>query len=368
MTKEKVLLKNELFNKETVSLVSKAIKNVYEDFDEKSFTEEIVSQFDKLELKARIHWISTIIRKYLPDSYIESVKILLNSIENSKGEGRFVFSAYPDFVSTYGCNIEHLEVSLKMLGEFTKLSSAEFAIRFFINEFPEAAYKKMYEWSKSENVDQRRLSSEGLRPKLPWAKGIKFEIGKGALPLNNLYYDDVRYVTRSVANHLNDISKTDPMLVLDTLKEWKQSNKQKNIEMDYIISHSLRTLVKKGHKETLQFLGYSYDPKVQVTNLLIEKKNINVGDSISFSFNITAFEDEKLVIDYVVRYPAIKNRNSTKVFKLKKVSLTKGSSIKISKNHAFRLMTTKKLYTGEHSVSIQINGKEFKSVIFNLTV
>jgi 3-methyladenine DNA glycosylase AlkC len=55
--------------------------------------------------------------------------------------------------------------------------------------------------------------------------------------------DESRYVTRSVANHLNDISKIDPELVIKTLALWQNNNKSKDI--NYIISHSTRTLVKK---------------------------------------------------------------------------------------------------------------------------
>jgi 3-methyladenine DNA glycosylase AlkC len=85
--------------------------------------------------------------------------------------------------------------------------------------------------------------------------------------LDNLYFDKSRFVTRSVANHLNDISKIDPNLVIDTLKKWKKSNKSKDI--DYIISHSTRTLVKLGDKNTLEFLGYSTNPQIEIKNFNI---------------------------------------------------------------------------------------------------
>ena len=288
MPKSKVLLKDELFNEETVSVLSKAIKKVYEPLNENLFVNEVINEFCNMELKERIHWISLVLKKHLPDSYIEAVSILNESISNIKGEGMFAFSSYPDFVANNGCNEENLELSLNMLGEFTKMFSAEFAIRYFINMFPEETYIKMFTWTKSDNVHQRRLASEGLRPKLPWAKGIDFDINKGILPLDNLYFDSERYVTRSVANHLNDISKINPSLVLDTLRRWKKSHKQNEKEMDYIISHSLRTLVKKGHKETLEFLGYNYTPEIIVSNLNIKNEKINIGESILFSFNIEA--------------------------------------------------------------------------------
>lgn len=368
MAKEKVILKDELFNRETVTILSNVIKTVYISFDEKQFIKDVLSEFKNLELMDRIHWISMMLKKHLPVSYVDSLTILKNSLINIKSESMFAFAAFPDFVKDNGCKIENLELSLDMLGEFTKMFSAEFAIREFINMFPNETYARMLEWSKSDNVHIRRLSSEGLRPKLPWAKGINFDTVKGALPLNNLYYDKERYVTRSVANHLNDLSKIDPALVLKTLSNWKKSNKQNEKEMNYIINHSLRTLVKKGHKDTLEFLGYNTIPKVLVNNLEIKNTKISIGESIYFSFDIKALEDELLVVDYIVEYPKAKNRKSKKVFKIKKVFLSKNESITISKKQAFKVMTTKKLYTGDYSLSIMVNGKEYGNAKFFIEV
>ncbi len=98
----------------------------------------------------------------------------------------------------------------------------------------------------SDNYHERRLASEGLRPKLPWAKKLTLITLTFDTSWRILFYDNTRYVTRSVANHLNDIAKIDPSLVVSTLKRWKYSNKQKPKEMDYIINHALRTLSETG--------------------------------------------------------------------------------------------------------------------------
>jgi ribosomal protein S4E len=62
------------------------------------------------------------------------------------------------------------------------------------------------------------------------------------------------------------------------------------------------------------------------------------------------------------------NKTSKKVFKIKKVLLIKGENITINKKQAFKLMTTKKLYSGEYSLIIQINGKEYGNTKFYITV
>jgi 3-methyladenine DNA glycosylase AlkC len=115
----------------------------------------------------------------------------------------------------------------------------EDAIRTFLNEFEIETMEKILLWSKSQNYHIRRLTSEGTRPKLPWAKKIKLDYKKGIIILDNLYNDKTRYVTRSVANHLNDISKINPDFVIETLKKWENNANNKK-EFEYIKKHALR--------------------------------------------------------------------------------------------------------------------------------
>lgn len=89
---------------------------------------------------------------------------------------------------------------------------------------------------------------------------------------------------------------------------------------------------------------------------------------MEFEFEITALEDANLMIDYKVDYPMANGKRGTKVFKIKKASLLKDENLKINKKHQFRVMTTKKLYDGEHKVSLQINGKIFEEGSFYLKV
>jgi hypothetical protein len=58
-----------------------------------------------------------------------------------------------------------------------------------------------------------------------------------------------------------------------------------------------------------------------------------------------------VLIDYIIMY----SNNTQKVFKLKQL-LVKNSE-NISKKHLFKTMTTKKLYSGKHTLKLQINGK-----------
>lgn len=361
----KYSLKDELFNRETVQELGTAIKSVYPSFELDDFVENCLIGFPELELKERMSLVCECLTHALASDYFQVTDIMLQASKVTMSKESFVYGAFSEYVETHGCSDDLLEHSLQMLGEYTKIFSAEFAIRAFINKFPEETLCKMKQWAQSENVDQRRLASEGLRPKLPWGKKITMDPEKAMETLEYLFYDDDRYVTRSVANHLNDISKINPNLVISTLERWKASKKQNDAEMNYIVNHSTRSLIKQGNQEALALQGY-LPVDLSIHDFVVLTEDIVIGDSLSFTFKVEVAQDTKLMIDYIVDYPMAKGKRSRKVFKIKKASVKKNEALTVTKNHPFRLMTTKKLYSGVYYLSLQINGKTYEKRTFTL--
>ena len=72
-------------------------------------------------------------------------------------------------------------------------------------------------WTGHDSYHVRRLVSEGTRPRLPWGIGLTSDPARPLPLLDRLYGDRARFVTRSVANHLNDIGKKTPDAVIDRL-------------------------------------------------------------------------------------------------------------------------------------------------------
>ena len=362
---EKFSLNDALFNPEKVEKLTQEIKHVYPAFKDQAFQAEVLAAFDTLKLKERITHIATTLHTYLPTNYHDSIQVILDALPpeldpllKDDDFGDFIYAPYGEFVMLYGCNKEHLARSLHALEEITKRFSVEFAIRDFINAFPRQTLAMLERCASSDNYHQRRLASEGLRPRLPWAKNLTIDYQTPLKHLELLYADNTRFVTRSVANHLNDLSKIDPSLVLKTLKRWKSSKNQELKEMDFIINHALRTLIKQGHPEALELLGYKQDPKIQVSKLSLEKKKLKVGEALQFSFQITAKEETMLMVDYTLFFLTKAGKLSPKVYKLKRLSMNSRESIMIDKSHPFKAnMSTRKLYTGEHKIEVQINGK-----------
>ncbi|MEM7800556.1 MAG: DNA alkylation repair protein, partial [Chloroflexota bacterium] len=238
-------LKDQLFNLEKVTYLASLFKTVYSEFKEAAFIEEVVTPFPDLELKERIHHISQTLQKYLPASYPEALEIILKGLppeldptKNDDDFGDFIMSPLSQFVADYGCSAEYLEISLNGLEALTRRFSVEGPIRNFINAFPAETMAFLDRCADSDNYHVRRLASEGTRPKLPWAQKLVIDYTLPMPILDKLFADQTRYVTRSVANHLNDISKIDSALVIATLAKWKASGDQAEKEMAFVLSHS----------------------------------------------------------------------------------------------------------------------------------
>jgi 3-methyladenine DNA glycosylase AlkC len=242
--------------------------------------------------------------------------------------------------------------------------SAEFAIRPFIERYPERTMAQMLEWAGHESPEVRRLSSEGCRPRLPWGIRLHDLVADPSpiLPiLERLKNDESESVRKSVANNLNDISKENPDVVLDLLRRWQTEATE---EIHWITGHALRTLVKQGHPQALALLGYGSADDIAVHNLAVEPRSIQVGDKVTLFFDIESLADEplNLMIDYVVYHMRANGTLSPKVFKLTKRTIQPGEVLHIERKHSFAPVTTRKYYPGEQALEPKINGALFGRV------
>lgn len=361
--KEKFSLKDHLFNKKSVTYLADLFFRSDNSFPREIFIEHVINDFPNLELKQRITRIRDELHIVLSEDYptaltqiIKALPPELNTTKTDNDFGDFILAPLSSYIAEYGCKKEYLKASLDGLRECTKRFSAEDAIRYFINAFPVETIQFLERGARSDNYHVRRLSSEGMRPKLPWCINITIDYRQSVPILDILYSDKTRYVTRSVANHMNDISKINPDFVIQKLSEWEKSKRQKPNEMSFILHHSLRTLVKKGNKKALELLGFSSQPKICIDNFSLSTPRVHIGSYLEFSFDLTSLQEQHLMIDYIVHHQLKSGGTNPKVFKIKKVSLKKDEVIHINKKQPFRIMTTKKLYPGEHVCEIQING------------
>ena len=361
---QKLLLKDLLFNRAKVEQIATALHALHRTFQAEAFVQDVIRKFPNLELKARIAWIAECLTHHLPSHYRRALCIILRSLPapanpnlSDDDFGDFIYASYADFVARNGCAKQDLQVSLNALHDLTMRFSAEDAIRSFINAFPDETMHALFKWSTDRHYHVRRLCSEGTRPTLPWSKRIAIPVTAPIPILDNLFSDPTRFVTRSVANHVNDLSKIDPGLAITTLTRWKQSGKQTPKEMNFIIRHALRTLIKEGHPKALRLLGVSPKPNVRISDFTVPKQ-VQMNRTLEFSFTLRAEQSANIIADYAISFQNHSGRlNSRKVFKLKTLRFSKAGRITLTKCHLLREhMATRTLYRGRHELEIQING------------
>jgi DNA alkylation repair enzyme len=350
---------NQTFYQHFAGVFADADKNL----NRKKFLQEVTKGLDYLSLNARLRNTTVTLRRHLPTDFIDAVNILYKAAPAlQKGYTALVL---PDFVGLYGH--EYFDVSMEALRRFTAMGSSEFAVREFFKRDLPRTLKVMQEWAKDRDPHIRRLASEGSRPRLPWSFRLDAVIKDPSLTtpiLEQLKYDEELYVRKSVANHLNDISKDNTAYMLQLVRSWNASHPS----TAWIIKHASRTLIKKGHADSLSLFAFEKNPKLRVDNLRLQPNKLRLGDTLSLSFHLVSEKKtpQKLVVDYAIHYAKASGVMSRKVFKLKELVLAPGQMVAISKKQVIKDMTTRKHYVGRHSMEIIVNGKCYGQAAFNL--
>jgi 3-methyladenine DNA glycosylase AlkC len=357
----------DMYNRRYVSDVAAAVRDECPAFEADSFTSRVFDEeWEARELKERMRHIALSLHGFLPADYRAALDILRRASCSLDDYG-FENMIFSDYVAVYG--LDDWDASIPALAQFTQQVSAEFAVRPFIVQDQDRMMAQMLEWAKSDSPHLRRLATEGCRPRLPW--GIVLNALKAdptpILPiLEQLKDDESESVRRSVANNLNDISKDNADVVIDVLRRWQAHDTE---EMRWIMCHALRTLIKAGHPDALELLGYPTDPVIAVHNLTVEPESIPMGGAVTLSFDIESLGDEpqNLMIDFVVHLMRANGKQAAKVFKLTQKRIGPGQVLHITKKVSFRPVTTRRYYPGEHRIEPKINGKVFGRAEFVLS-
>lgn len=367
-------LKDDLFNEHSVARLADGLAAASKGFQRKRFERAVLEAFPELELKARVDHMVSVLSNHLPAQVPKALDLLeralppaLNPALSDDDFGSYIWVVPGEYASRYGCSSRHLQRSLNFLRETTKRFSAESAIRPFLREFPEATLRFVHDCTEDDNYHVRRLASEGTRPLLPWATRVGLPAETIVELLNKLHADSTRYVTRSVANSMNDLSKQDPALVIRTLKQWQKADRQQPAELDWMVRHSLRTLTKKDHIPALSLLGYPARPQVQISNLKIPK-SIQVGDTLNCEFDLSAQAPQKLLVTLRVFYLKANGKQAPKVFTVTKADFQRDQRSTLNKKLSFRPMTTRVMYPGAHRIEVVVNGQTQTGQDFQLVV
>ncbi len=357
---EKFTLKA-LYNQDFVQSLAASIVAASSGFDTADFERRVFdADWDGRELKQRMRHVTQVMYATIPGDYKAQIKVL-NQVAPTIKDG-LLGMVFPDFVQQYG--LDDYATSVRAMEHFTQYSTAEFAVRPFIEKYPEMM-TQMLAWADHPNEHVRRLASEGCRPRLPWGMALK-AFKKDPAPilpiLEKLKADDALYVRKSVANNLNDIIKDNPEIVLETAKRWL---KTKHPHTHWIVKHGTRTLLKRGDKRALALFGLADATGLEISDLSFTKNKLTIGEHFHFSFKLKVDKPRTVRLEYGVYFVKANGSQSRKVFQLSEKEFTKGEHSFKRKQH-FRDLTTRKHYAGTHRLVIIVNGEEMLGSEFEL--
>jgi len=354
----------EIFNHARLRHIAAQTAAVYAPFDSQRFLAACGDGLEGLSLMARLRRVTACLHQGLPADYSQALSILRRLAPRL--DNRFVTLILPEYVAMYG--LDDFELSMAALRFFTPFGSSEFAVRPFLRHDQARGLALMSVWADDADEHVRRLASEGSRPRLPWSfrlEALCADPSPAAPILTRLREDPSLYVRKSVANHLNDITKDHPEWVMDLLASWPLDRPH----CAWIARHALRTLIKQGDRRALGLIGAGHVAQVSVGELSVTPAEIRLGDTIRLAFQLrsTVAVPQRLVIDYRVHYVKKSGGSSVKVFKLKTLTLPAQGMLEITRAQLIRNFTTRIHYPGRHVVEILINGECLAQGAFTLS-
>lgn len=369
-------LKN-IFNEPLIQALAGHIKRVHPPFADQEFVACATEGLSNLELKQRSQQISRALWEFLPEDFAKSCNILVRCLHpqddvglrhltmDEEGVRGWAIMPMADYIAEYG--IADFARSMSVLQEFTKRFSAEFAVRRFIITDPQQAFALLYEWAQHPNYHVRRLASEGARPRLPWGQRIPQLVADPSplLPILECLKDDPsEYVRRSVANNLNDIAKDHPEVVVALAKKWLSHG---SLQRQRLVKHACRGLIKQGHTQVLEALGYGA-AQLSMVDFSVEPKCVRFGGDLALTLRLRSRSPapQTVLVDFVVWFLRRNGRHSEKVFKWKSVVLPVNETFELNKVVSFKRVTTRTYYAGTHSIEVQINGQRIARQDFRL--
>lgn len=343
----------EQLNVGVVSAIGAAIHEAWPGFELDRYDYLALSGLESREVMARVDHVGAALAATMPTDPEMSAHIIRAAVAAGGLPG---WASLPvnDYIAKTMVGLP--AIGLPLLAVLTSNFSAEFALRAFLLDQLPFTLEQCRRWAEDDNEHVRRLASEGTRPRLPWGRQVRPLIddpSHTSAIVDTLFDDESLYVRRSVANHLNDVSKDHPEHAVRVAQRWLE----RSTHGDYVARHGLRTLVKRGDGAALTTLGFGPAGGVVVREFSVSPEVVKIGSSVSLRAVLHADSNRRAAIDYRVHYQGARGPTAPKVFKFAIRTLSAGVAVAVQREHAFQHVSIRTIRPGRHTIDLQVNGR-----------
>ncbi len=346
-----------------VRRIAASIARVWPGLSEAAFVAEASAGLARLELKARAAHIADAMGRHLPAEFPEAAAVVIASLgdehvgDELEGAGMAPFFYLPHTMFVASAGLDHFDVAMAAQYELTKRFTCEFSIRAFLDRHFDATLEVLGRWAHDPNPHVRRLVSEGTRQRLPWGTRVRHLDAhpERVLPLVEVLRDDPSsMVRRSVANHLNDLGKSRPDLLVAVCSRWLDGATPARRAL---VEHALRSAIKRGDRGALALLGHGAKPDVSVDRVAFTPRRVAIGSKVRVALTVTSTSRTPQSLNLDLEVAFVKARGvGPKVFKLRRVDLAPGAAISVEKLVSLEVQTTRTPRPGRHEVALLANG------------
>ncbi len=333
-------------------------------FDRAAFVAEATAGLAARELKDRVQHVALTLQHGLPLAPAPLFGLLVAAAGPPLPDTTAVaqhWHLWPLLQVVENRGVEDVPAALGALRELTRRWSGEFALRPLLKHAPDVVFAALLEgpgaWVDDPCPHVRRLASEGSRPRLPWGMrlgALEADPARNLALLARLRDDPSAYVRRSVANHLNDLSKAHADTVCQLCASWMIDAP---VPRQRLVRHALRTRLKAGDPAALAVLGFG-PPALRVGPLALSVPEVAVGGRLGLRVTLESTSDQpqRLMVDYAVHYAKADGSLRPRVFKWTVLTLAPGERRSLVRHHSFAPVTTRTLRPGPHAVDLRVNG------------
>jgi 3-methyladenine DNA glycosylase AlkC len=311
---------------------------------------------DPYELKDRVRLSGEALFKDLNQDFSQFITFFWDTVPPDFSDHIGVYdygknyAHFSSIIESYG--VPFPEESAPLIEKLTKMYTSEFCIRPFLVEYPDLYKQKLAVWKNSKNFHVRRMTTEGTRPGLPWATRLRgFMTAKESLHyLYELKEEKHPYVRKSIANHLNDLSKIEE----DTCLDFFEKNPVSPSFRDVIL-HGFRSLLKKNHPRALNLLGFA-PCTIQNQTLAPLSESYSIGEKIKFNTVLDLSQKQKVKGVLYFHFPdkqGAMSRCKEFVFPAKETD-----QCRFLKTIDLQQMSTRTYYPGPLLLELFLNGQK----------